>query len=214
MSRAGEEQPLAPQARASAWSLAGLLVLAVLVVVGAWRFTRESIADNRTRSTLARITTVLPPDLYDNEVQTDIAWLDTGGGEPLPVYRARRDGQPVAAVLTIDTPAGYVGPIRLLVAIRADGRLLGVAVSSHRETPGIGSVIADGSTDWLDGFPGRSLADPPAPAWTVRQDGGAFDAIAGATASSRAVVVGVRNAMQYFAAHRAEIFARQDGVPQ
>jgi len=59
----------------------------------------------------------------------------------------------------------------------------------------------------LEALSGRSLADPPASRWTVRQDGGEFDAIAGATVSSRAVIGGVRRAMQFFTTHRDEIFA-------
>lgn len=214
MNRTGGEQPLSPH-KPGARSIAGLigiLALAVVLVGGAWRYARQEIADNADRRTLAEIAAVLPASLYDNEPHRDVVQLDTGSGQPLPVYRARRSGDPVAAVLTIVAPDGYVGPIQLLVGITADGRVLGVRVSAHTETPGIGAAIANSSPDWLANFAGRSLADPPASRWTVRNDGGEFDAIAGATVSSRAVVGGVRNAMQYFAAHRDEIFARQDGM--
>lgn len=215
MSSPGREQPLRPEEPAGLQSLPGLiaiLVLVVLIVGGAWRYTRQPIADQASRGTLAGIAAVLPASLYDNEPHRDVVWLDTGGGQPVPVYRAWRDGAPAAAVLTIDAPGGYVGPIRLLVGLTADGRILGVRVAAHAETPGIGAAIADSDTGWLDAFTGRSLDDPPASRWAVRPDGGDFDAVAGATVSSRAVVAGVRGAVQYFAAHRDEIFARQGGA--
>ncbi|MEQ1802195.1 MAG: RnfABCDGE type electron transport complex subunit G [Gammaproteobacteria bacterium] len=204
------EQPLEPQRPAGARSLAGLLallLLAAVLVAVTWRFTREDIADNEARQTLAEISAVLPASLYDNAPHRDVVLLDTGGGRPVPVYRARRDGSPVAAVLTIVAPDGYVGPVRLLVGISAGGQILGVRVSAHTETPGIGAAIADDAGRWLSVFAGRSLADPAEARWAVRNDGGDFDAIAGATVSSRAVVGGVRRAMQYFATHRDEIFA-------
>ena len=47
--------------------------------------------------------------------------------------------------------------------------------------------------------------------WQLRQDGGTFDAIAGATVSSRSVVGAVRRAVQYFATHKDEIFAAPVG---
>ncbi|MBL8200427.1 MAG: RnfABCDGE type electron transport complex subunit G [Chromatiales bacterium] len=209
------EQPLRPHQPAGARSLAGLLgvlALVALLVGGAWRYARQDIADNADRQALAELSAVLPASLYDNEPHRDVVQLDTGGGQPLPVYRARRNGIPAGAVLTVIAPDGYVGPVRLLVGISADGRVLGVRVSAHTETPGIGAAIAATSPDWLGTFAGRSLADPPASRWTVRSDGGDFDAIAGATVSSRAVVGGVRRAMQYFATHQDEIFARQDGT--
>jgi electron transport complex protein RnfG len=114
---------------------------------------------------------------------------------------------PVAAVLTVIAQDGYVGPIRMLVGIGADGRVLGVRVTSHMETPGIGAAIAAEPATWLGGFAGRSLANPPESRWNLRTDGGDFDAIAGATVSSRATVGGVRRALQYFTTHADEIFA-------
>lgn len=210
MSTARRESPLTRHEPASARTLAGLgviLLVAALLVGGAWHYTRERIADNSVRRLLAEISTVLPASLYDNEPHKDVILLDTGGGLLLPVYRARRAGVPVAAVLTVVAPDGYVGPIRLLVGIATDGRVLGVHITSHTETPGIGAAIAADPSAWLGGFAGRSLGDPPELRWQLRADGGDFDAIAGATVSSRATVGGVRRAVQYFTTHRNEIFA-------
>lgn len=210
MSNASRESPLTRHEPADARTLAGLgviLLMAAVLVGGAWHYTRQRIADNSARRLLAEISTVLPASLYDNEPHKDVILLDTGGGRPVPVYRARRAGIPVAAVLTVVAPDGFVGPIRLLVGIATDGRVLGVRVTAHTETPGIGAAIAADPPTWLGGFTGRSLADPPELRWQLRADGGDFDAIAGATVSSRATVGGVRRTVQYFTTHRDEIFA-------
>ena len=114
---------------------------------------------------------------------------------------------PSAAVLTSLAPDGYSGQIRLLVAITVDGRILGVRVASHSETPGIGDVIEAGKSPWIGTFSGRSLDNPEESRWRLRRDGGDIDAISGATVSSRAVVAATRRAMQYFRLHRDEIFA-------
>lgn len=210
MTDARRESPLTRHTPAGSRTVAGLaviLVVAAVLVGGTWRYTRERIADNAARQLLAEISTVLPPSLYDNEPHKDMALLDTSDGLPLPVYRARRNGSPVAAVVTVIAADGYVGPIRMLVGIAADGRVLGVRVTAHEETPGIGAAIAAEPANWIAGFAGRSLANPPELRWQLRANGGDFDAIAGATVSSRAVVGGLRRAMQYFATHRDEIFA-------
>jgi electron transport complex protein RnfG len=83
----------------------------------------------------------------------------------------------------------------------------GVRVATHAETPGVGSVVADEPSAWREGFTGRGAGQPPPAGWALHSEGGDFDAIAGATVSSRAVVGGVHGAVQYFAAHRARIFA-------
>ncbi len=173
--------------------------------------TEQRIADNDRRATLRAIATVLPRDLYDNDPLRDTRrilapkWL--GSRTPALVYRARRHGQPAAAVFTAVAPDGYGGPIRLLVAIDAGGRVLGVRVVSQQETPGLGDAIDASHSNWAAGFSGRGLGDPPLAKWKVKRDGGVFDQFTGATISPRAVVGAVRRCLQYFQAHRAEVFA-------
>lgn len=207
----GQEVPVAPPAGAPAWravaSLALIAAVAGTIVGLAWEGTRERIAANESLRLLAELGSVLPADRYDNRPQDDMVRLDLGDGELTPVYRARLHGQPSAAVLTVTAPDGYVGPIRLLVAMATDGRVLGVRVLEHTETPGVGDAIDEQRSPWIRDFIGRSLDDPPEAGWRPRQDGGQFDAIAGATISSRAVINGVRRAVQYFGIHQAEIFA-------
>ena len=211
MSDASGDHPLTRHTTGGARTLAGLgavaLVAAGLVGV-TWHYTQQRIADNAAQRTLAEISTVLPASLYDNEPHKDAILLDLGDGERLPAYRAWRNGKPVAAVLTVIAPDGYVGPIRLLVGIATDGTVLGVRVTRHTETPGIGAKIAMEPSTWRKRFVGRSLDEPAEPYWTVRADGGEFDAIAGATVSSRAALGGVRKALEFFVTHRDEIFAR------
>ena len=111
---------------------------------------------------------------YDNDLLQDVVTVRDaerlGTDEPLPVYRARQAGQPVAAILTVVAPDGYAGSIRLLVGIDADGHLLGVRVVAHRETPGLGDAIDERKSTWIDGFKGRSLGDP-APGALAREEG-------------------------------------------
>jgi electron transport complex protein RnfG len=111
-------------------------------------------------------------------------------------------------VLEATAPDGYSGDIKLLVAVRADGELVGVRVLVHKETPGLGDYIDIGRSDWIKkNFDGQSLAKTPDEDWRVKKDGGHFDYMAGATITPRAVVKAVHKTLQYFAAHRATLFA-------
>ncbi len=191
----------------------GLLVLTLAAVIAVTALmTRQRIAGNEAAETLRAITTVLPRGLYDNEPARDRILVEApellGSSEPLPVYRARRHGEPAAAVITAVARQGFNGPIRLLVAIGADGRLLAVRAVAHGETPGLGDRIDAAKSDWIDRFAGRSIADPVADDWEVRRDGGEFDQLTGATVTSRAVVTAVRDALLYFEQHREDIFRR------
>lgn len=201
--------------------LRGALALIVTAVIAAAllsavaRLTAPRIADNLAAERLKSLRAVLLPGSYNNEPHLDsITALDPallGSEKPMPVYRARFDGQPVAAVLTAIAPNGFSGLITVLVGISIDGNITGVRVIEHRETPGLGDRIEVGKSDWILGFLGLQSADPLTDEWTVRRDGGSFDQITGATVTSRAVLQAVRNAVLYFDSHRQDIFRTNDG---
>jgi len=76
---------------------------------------------------------------------------------------------------------GYAGPIALILGLDIQGKILGVRVLAHTETPGLGDRIEIQRDDWILSFNGRSLGNPPAERWAVKKDGGDFDQFSGAT---------------------------------
>lgn len=192
--------------------LAGMLAAALLA--GIWLLTRERIAAEERRVELLAMAAVLPPTLYDNDPLEDTLRVcsreDLGPGAHT-IFRARRQGQPAALVLTATAADGYSGRIELLIGVDQDGRVTGVRVVNHRETPGLGDAIEAEKSDWIERFRGRFLGDPPAERWTVRKDGGDFDQFAGATVTARAVVNALRRALLFREREGARLFA--DGAP-
>jgi electron transport complex protein RnfG len=184
-------------------------VLTALVALVA-SFTRDRIASNEQAWIRQRLDALVPPGTHDNDLLADSIAVTApdllGSSQPVKIYRARRAGAPVAAVLRPIAPDGYRGPIELLVAIGQDGRLIGVQVIRHQETPGLGDAFESRDVHWLDRFRGRSLTDPSPPRWTVRRDGGDFDAFTGATITPRAIVKAVRNALEYYQRNSQRIF--------
>lgn len=159
---------------------------------------------------------VLPMDHYDNDPMADTitvsadAW--TGSAAPVTVRRARKNGKPAALVLDVVAPDGYAGPIRLLVSVDAGGRVLGVRVTAHKETPGLGDPIDATKSDWITRFTGRFLGDPPTERWAVKRDGGDFDQFASATVTPRAVVAAVQRTLQLVARHGTELYDAPSGT--
>ena len=205
---AGRRRPLR-----AALLLAAAAVVTVGVVAIVNDLARPRIEANERAQRVARLAEVLAGMSHDNDLLQDVVTVRDverlGTEEPLPVYVARQAGRPVAAILTTVAPDGYAGSIRLLVGIDADGKLLGVRVLAHRETPGLGDPIDARKSTWIDGFTGRSLGDPPLERWQVKKDGGDFDQFTGATVTPRAVVRAVKNALLYFEANRATLLAAQ-----
>jgi len=197
--------------------LSTALVLTLFAVLGSglvavsFKITRQQIAANERAALLRNLNEIIPEEQYDNSIFNDIYWAQDkkllGTAQAIPVYRARKGQQPVAAVFTPVAPDGYNGSIRLLVGVYYQGTLAGVRVISHQETPGLGDKIERQRSDWILTFNGRSLTDPPISQWKVKRDGGLFDQFTGATITPRAVVNAVKNTLLFFQQYRQQLFA-------
>lgn len=185
--------------------LAGLVLGAFAVggvglVAVTHELTGERIAVNQRLALLAALERIVPAGLPDNDILGDqiiVHDRDLLGADSSRVYRARRGTEPVALILDPVVPNGYAGPIRLLVSVRPDGRLAGVRVISHHETPGLGDLIEEQRSDWIHSFEGKSLQNPPLTHWGVKRDGGVFDQFTGATITPRSVVQAVKNTLLF-----------------
>jgi NosR/NirI family nitrous oxide reductase transcriptional regulator len=82
---------------------------------------------------------------------------------------------------------GYAGPISLLIGMDLEGKVTGVSLLAHKETPGYAEDL--GSVKFLRQFTGKNLSDK-------FQTGVDVDAIARATISSQAVADSIREAMR------------------
>ncbi len=178
--------------------------------------TKERIADNEREFLLRTLNEMVPAKAYDNEIYTDTLNVRSkellGSDTPLTIYRARNQGRPVAAILTVHAPDGYNGTIKLLVAVDLAGQIGGVRVLSHKETPGLGDGIETERSPWINQFYGHSLNAPDRQGWRVKKDGGMFDQFTGATITPRAVVNAVYKALIFYYLNREALFAPAESV--
>jgi electron transport complex protein RnfG len=197
-----------------------------LLAVASVAFGVVALVHERTRADIAaaararqqeQFAAVLAGRPFDNDPLQDVVELRDvellGTASPVPVHRARLQGKPVAVIMAAVAPDGYSGPIELLVGIAPDGRLLGVRVTRHKETPGLGDFIELRKSDWIHQFAGRSLQSPTPERWQVRRDGGDFDQFTGATVTPRAVVTAVARTLQAFERHREALLAPAGTIP-
>lgn len=199
------------QILATASALLVFSVLGAALLSGTFQLTRPAIEQSERQAKLKLIAQTLPAGSFDNDLVKEARPLPAdpllGLKYPAQVYLASRLGQPVAVVMEAAAPDGYAGEIRFLVGILPDGRVSGVRVTGHRETPGLGDYIEIGKSAWIREFDGKSLGNPHPVEWKVRKDGGRFDYMAGATITPRAMIKAVRKALEYFQTHRDELLA-------
>lgn len=188
------------QLRSTLTYQAGLLGVAALVTSLALavvaKATAPDIAAAEARDLKESLIQVLSGD-YDNDLTRDILTLPGPGGTDLTVYRARQHGRVQAVVFKV-IGTGYAGPIISVLGLDRTGKILGVRVIKHAETPGLGDKVDAAKSSWTQAFAQKYLGSPAPEQWAVRKDGGVFDQFTGATITPRGVVKSVKGGLEFF----------------
>lgn len=202
-------EPLIKQIVKPGVFLAGFAFLGTLALASVYDLTLPMVEANEREVILRQLNLLVDKQTYDNDLLASKQVLpaaDFGSAEDVTVYRASKQGLPVAALFIVVAPDGYSGKIRLAVGIRADQTLAGVRVLEHKETPGLGDKIDAEKHPWILGFTDKSLQNPIATLWAVRKDGGEFDQFTGATITPRAVVGAIKRTLEWSQRHFASLF--------
>ena len=193
-------------------AILGIAVLVALTLLGLVnRITKEPISLAKQQLMLDNLSAVLPIGPFDQNPVLSLKQHiepELGGAEPVSIYTAYRNQQPVAAVLELIAPNGYSGNIRLLVGIQANGEIIAVRVIEHKETPGLGDGIDYQKSLWITQFDGQSLNTSIPEDWKINKRDGRFDALTGATVTSRAVTQAIYRALQWFESNRTQVFSQ------
>ena len=155
------------------------VVAAALAGVNA--ITKDAIAANQEKKTQEALAVVLPEA---GSLQKMELTGDTG-----IVSEVYTDGESYAVKVL---PSGFDGTITMMVGI-SEGKVTGISVISHTETPGLGAVAAAQNAKG-EAFRGQFVGQEGTLAV-----GNQIDAMSGATITSNAVVTGVNAATAYVA---------------
>lgn len=189
--------------------LGGVALLTSAALAFASRATEADINAAEAADLKQSLAQVLP-GAYDNDLLNDTVTLPGKDGEVL-VYRGRRAGKVEAVVYRV-IGHGYAGNIVCVMGVSREGKILGVRVISHKETPGLGDKIEPAKGDWIHAFAGKWLGEPEPEKWAVKKDGGVFDQFAGATITPRGVVNAVKGGLQFFEGNKDALLDESGGV--
>ncbi|QCI18107.1 electron transport complex subunit RsxG [Buchnera aphidicola (Aphis nasturtii)] len=96
------------------------------------------------------------------------------------------------AIIESIAPDGYSGSIYILVAAYLNGKIIGVRVLSHKETPGIGDKIDISISNWITKFKNLSVRNEQDNRVLLKKYGGQIDQFTGATITPQAVTNAVK----------------------
>lgn len=143
---------------------------------------------------LERLFDVPAAEILNNKVIVSV------GGVTYPVFYLLDGDEPVRLAIEATGAGGHGGDIVMLIGIDLDTEsLLGMDVVSHSETPGLGARIVEPA--FRSQWEGLAAAEPVA----LAAEGGAIDALTGATITSRAALRGTNRVVELIASHRDQL---------
>lgn len=177
--------------------LTTISLIAAISLAMVYDITRGPIAEQEHLKTIKGLKAVLPE--FNNDIERDSKDVVVGSGKngkdlTMKFYKGKLNNRTVGTAFQVVAPDGYAGDINILMGVTPDGRVSGIEIISHKETPGLGSRVE--KKEWRDAFRGKSLEDSTGLA--VKKDGGDIDQFSGATISPRAVVSAVKKGLQIY----------------
>jgi len=181
----------------------GVFAIGTALILGlTYTGTKDRITESQRIAEEKALLEVIGDTAFDNNLLEDQIPLTKDQANRLNVPAdknariVRLENQVQGFILPAVAPDGYSGKIHMLIGVAVDGTLMGVRVTDHKETPGLGDKVDTKKSNWILGFVNKSLSNPDKNSWAVKKDGGEFDAFTGATITPRAVVKMVKSALE------------------
>ena len=161
-----------------------ITTISALILATVHSGTKDRIAEEYRQDFLKGLKVVLPG--FDNEPDIDFKEM-----KDKKIYIGKKGDETFGYAVQAVSPKGYSGDISVLVGVDTEGKILGIEILKHAETPGLGNKIE--AKPWKDTFLGLDKDSNIA----VRKDGGNIDDFSGATISPRAVCEAVNIGLDF-----------------
>lgn len=166
-----------------------ITLLSSAAVGGVYMLTKEPIAQAKVAAVNSALKQVLPE--YEATTSQDIEV----NALPIKVHTATVADKAVGYAVESISKNGFGGEVRLMVGFDTEGTILNINVLEQKETPGLGTKMADEGNVLLASLKDKNAAQINL---TVKKDGGDIDALTAATISSRAYAEAVAVAYEAF----------------
>ncbi len=180
------------------YALILFLIAAVVagLLAGVNLLTKDTIAQNEIAAEQQALGEVMPDAQTFEPFDAEVAQ----GFGVAAVYAAADAAGTAKGYCVKVAQNGYGGAISAVVGVGLDGKVTGVSIISHAETPGLGAKCTD--PDFLSQFTGKPLKKKLVVKKTAKKER-EVQAITASTITSNAVVRGINEARSHYFANYA-----------
>lgn len=168
-----------------------ITAIAGLILGGAYKITSGPIAIQQKKENDAAMKEVLPKaksfEKQDVKLAEDSLVMEVNAGKA---------GSDVAGYAIKVAPKGYAGLIEMMVGISTEGKVEGIKILAHSETPGLGAKAPE--AEFADQYKEKSIDKKLVVVKADPANDNEIKAITGATITSDAVTSGVNSAIDFY----------------
>lgn len=170
-----------------------LLITAIagLLLGGAYEITKTPIAATIEADKQAAMKEILP--MADKFSKADV---NIKGNKKISEVNAGIKDSEIAGYAIKVSPKGYGGPVEIMVGISSEGKVTGIKILSHTETPGLGANAP--KPEFSNQYENKSTKDKLEVVKASPSKENQIQAITGATITSKAVTLGVNDAIDFY----------------
>ncbi|MBU3111887.1 RnfABCDGE type electron transport complex subunit G [Clostridium lacusfryxellense] len=174
----------------------GLILLLITGIAGfllggAYEITKAPIAEKVAADKQTAMKELLPKADKFNTV--DVNAKDKG---KISEVNSALAGTDIIGYTINVAPKGYAGPIELMVGISSDGKVTGMKILSLAETPGLGANAP--KPEFSGQFKNKPIKEKLEVVKIAPTKDTQIEAITGATITSKAVTLGVNDAIDFY----------------
>lgn len=173
----------------------GLILLLITSVAAVVLGLSNSITEEKITEAEALTSEEARKEVLPEGETFEDAKLKIDNDKVLEVYVGLKDGNKVGYAIKTATP-GYGANVEVITGISVDGKITGIKVVSHQETPGLGANAT--SSQFQDQFKEKDTDEEVVVVKSTPSNNNEVQALTGATITSRAVTNGVNTARDLF----------------
>lgn len=170
-----------------------LLITAIagLLLGGAYEITKAPIAEKVAADKQAAMKEILP-----TAEKFDKADVNIEGNEKISEVNVGLAGTDIVGYAIKVSPKGYAGPIEIMVGLSNDGKVTGIKILSHSETPGLGANAP--KPEFSGQFTNKPIENKLEVVKIAPSKENQIQAITGSTITSKGVTLGVNDAIDFY----------------
>jgi electron transport complex protein RnfG len=165
--------------------------IAAMLLGGAYEITKVPIEKQIAANRQAAMKEILP--LADRFETADVNIV---GNEKISEANVGLTGTEITGYAIKVSPRGYAGPINIMVGLSTDGKVTGIKILSHTETPGLGANAP--KPQFSGQYKDKPIKDKLVVVKTAPSKENQIQAITGSTITSKAVTLGVNDAIDFY----------------